>query len=676
MSGKWLKGFCPVRETTEPNTETLRGILARADVSPLVGETRIAIVSDIDHSFLVHGPGLVTVSAVALASEAAAVTIVRHALELCFLLGILPDDPVLAGLSACRCAALFAAIAFPREPGAPSSRYARMVADAAPDRAELETLWPQLAEHQPAAPRDVPPATADRLAALWPFLGPTEHLIATGGDPRLHVDPLTGLNAYGCSPRPRPWAITFASSTASSISERGYAAAEEARRRMLGEAAAIGVAGSWARETTGLRREISRYYGLPEAVRVVLVPSGTDGELLALGVVLAGDPGRPLTNLLVGPEESGSGVPEAAAGRHFSTRTARGVVVTKGGVIDGVPADLEVAPVPVRTADGACRPGAEIVADCAEQTAAAVARGRRVLFHILDQSKTGLLAPALGGSLRFPDAERVEVIVDASQARLAVSSVRSYVELGAMVLLTGSKFFTGPPFSGALLVPAALAHRLDGLPAGFADYFGEEANIGLALRWRAALAEMAAFAAVDESIVIKVLQRFGRRIEAALAANPDLHRHEALALERPEFPDRWDRLPTIFTFSVWQPEGRAGPRRLFGLTEAKQIYNWLNSDLSDLLPAGSSEAERRLAARYAHIGQPVAIANRFGPTAGAFRLSIGARLVSGEPSHRHLDAEARIDREIADALAMLEKLSLIVRHFERIRAADPPSRFQ
>src|SRR5690242_11601870 len=58
-------------------------------------------------------------------------------------------------------------------------------------------------------------------------------LLTAGGDSRLRVDPATGLNAYGCSPSPRPWAITFASTTATSISDHAFAAVERCRARIL-----------------------------------------------------------------------------------------------------------------------------------------------------------------------------------------------------------------------------------------------------------------------------------------------------------------------------------------------------------------------------------------------------------------------------------------------------------
>jgi hypothetical protein len=142
-----------------------------------------------------------------------------------------------------------------------------------------------------------------------------------GGDARLRVDPHTGLNGYGSSHRLRPWAVTYASSTASSVSERGYAGAEAPRRRIL-RGALLGRPADT--EATAIRAELSAHYDLPSGSGVVLAPSGTDCELLALALVqLEPHPGA-TTSLLMALEETGSGVPLAAIGRHFANDTARG----------------------------------------------------------------------------------------------------------------------------------------------------------------------------------------------------------------------------------------------------------------------------------------------------------------------------------------------------------------
>ena len=57
-------------------------------------------------------------------------------------------------------------------------------------------------------------------------------LLVDGGDGRLALDPITGRNRYGCCPGPDPQLADFGSSTASVISEGGFAAAEALRQRL------------------------------------------------------------------------------------------------------------------------------------------------------------------------------------------------------------------------------------------------------------------------------------------------------------------------------------------------------------------------------------------------------------------------------------------------------------
>jgi hypothetical protein len=136
----------------------------------------------------------------------------------------------------------------------------------------------------------------------------------------------------------------------------------------------------------------------------------------------------------------------------------------------------------------------------------ALAAGARCLVHLLDASKTGLAAPSreVLERLRARHGERLAVVVDACQLRLGRDTLRADLARGWMVLLTGSKFAMGPPFAGALLLPARLADPAgrDPLPEGFGAYFTrpdwpdawrpltaalpERPNLGLLLRWRAA----------------------------------------------------------------------------------------------------------------------------------------------------------------------------------------------
>ena len=153
--------------------------------------------------------------------------------------------------------------------------------------------------------------------------------------------------------------------------------------------------------------------------------------------------------------ETGSGVPLAARGRHFATDTAIGSIVEKGAVVAGFDPRTTIVEIPLNDSDGLMRSIAATDNDCDQAVARSLAEGGKVLLHILDVSKRGRAAPSLDGVKAICDryGEAVGVVVDACQARLSSDAVRTYVEAGWLVLVTGSKFFTGPPFSGALLVP-------------------------------------------------------------------------------------------------------------------------------------------------------------------------------------------------------------------------------
>ena len=597
-----------------------------------------------------------------------------------------------AALAAFRVAALFWGLDGRGGEPDPCPFVPLMAAHACPDADALGAVAAFLGVPPPSA------AAAAVLGAHWPTIGPVETLLATGGDGRLRADPDTLLNHYGTSHRPRPWAVTYASSTASALSERGFAAAERSRRRLLrgalgGAAASPGHPAPQAAEDElrAVRDAISRHYGLPPGTGIVLAASGTDCELVALAAIAAARRGRPLLNLLTAPDETGSGVPLASVGRHFADDTARGATVRRGALIDGMPVDIDRADLAVRAEDGTLLDPETVDRDAVRLVGDAVRGGRHVLLHYLDVSKTGLLAPSIECVARLGRTHRgaIDVVVDACQARLDAERVRSYVEVGWTVMVTGSKFFTGPPFCGAVLLPPSLMAALgaSALPAGLADYCGRadwpdgapaaflppEVNVGMVLRWQAAIGEMQAFAAVPGHRTREILERFTESVRAAIARGPDTRLVSAPPLRRPVLGDAkvaWDGLQTIIPFLVLGPD-----RRALDFPSARRLYGWLNADVRDALPSGLGATERFLAGLHCHVGQPAPVADGQGGIAGALRISAGARLVSGEPSHEGIDPEARLAREIADATACLEKLALLMRHYDRLRSIDPKPSF-
>jgi hypothetical protein len=498
--------------------------------------------------------------------------------------------------------------------------------------------------------------------------------LIAGGDARLAIDPRTHMNPYGAQPCPRPDEISLSSSTASTISPRGYAAARAAFDRLEHARAGGRLAPAFAQMADDLRDEIRSQLDLPDA-EVVLAPSGTDSALQAL-FLARGLLGRPVTSIVVAADESGNGLPAAASGRHFADAASGGRVVTKGEPIAG----LACAAVSIwgRNAHGRARPAAEIDAEVASSAAGAVAAGNGVVLHVMDHSKLGSRVPSLACVREIcalaPGA--VQVVVDACQGRLGRTEMRRYLDQGFIVLLTGSKFYAGPPLSGALLVPEALIagiERIADVPDGLADYsarddwpscFGRirdrlpaRTNVGQALRWIAAIEEIRAYFAVPE-----LFRRFAL-VEFAAAAARQIARHPELALlaelhasradgdvEGDEFSAR-----TILPFTVT----RAG--RPLDLAQARVLHQALNRDGAAL---GLADP---LAMTPCHIGQPVALADGAGGSIGALRISADARLVSDSwAGAGDLVSTARLTARIGQIATVFEKLRFLVSQLDRL----------
>ena len=518
--------------------------------------------------------------------------------------------------------------------------------------------------------------------ALRRLREPLERLLTLGGDSRLAIDRRTRLNRYGCSPAPRPWAITFSSCTATSISYAGWTAAEEERTTLIERGIGERLEAVLAERFASIRGRLRAVLQLGDECEIITGASGTDCELLALALSCSEERG-PVRSILLGPAEVGSGTPDAAAGRHFDHTTPVGGVAVKGEAVEGMCSDrIELVPVPVRDAEGRVVPLADLDDQVNSAVLEGLGRGQRVLVHLLDGSKTGLGGPSLGclENLVRKDPERVWVLADLAQMRTSLERIRHYLDLGFMLIVTGSKFYTGPPFSGALVVPPAVDKTAAGMkswPRGLRRYFtradlpeqwagrdwdlADEANLGLLLRWAAGLAEIEAFAGVPTHAGAAYLRKFLRHTRDGLAGNPNTRPIDApvRGSDASCSDGEWDELQSILTFQVDPGEGR------LNIDEAGYVYEWLNRDIAVLLEGWVKGLERDLAAKQCHIGQPVGIGRGGVEVIGALRIAPGARFVSRVHSDPELgvDPAARIRAQVSDVETVLAKISLICRHW-------------
>ncbi len=448
-----------------------------------------------------------------------------------------------------------------------------------------------------------------------------EMLLASGGDERICLDPLTGRNRYGTPIAPAEDEVWFSSSTATAISPRGYAAAKRAFDNLIALPAggAVG-ASTWF---DSLRARIVACFGV-EGTQAILCASGTEAEVLALTIAKS-MLRRPLRNIVVAPKETGSGVMAAAAGRHFNSTSALRGSVAKGETLAGWESTpVQLAPLEIRNMSGRLRQRDIIDRGAQVCVNAALRAGEDVLLHVLDTSKTGQGGPSRNAARDIARANpgRVFVLVDACQLRCSFAAIKADLEAGFLVMITGSKFAAGPPFCGALLIPPQHVAALSRLrpPPGLAAYSARfdwppflratlpvglfaPINLGLALRWEAALAEIEAYAATDPLRREHVASAFSELVVQCVTARSHLRFLDG------QPAGAGASAPTIFPVVTRQGKPE----------QALAIYEALRANRAADAPS-----------RVCNVGQPVVIANR-----SALRICISMPII--------IDAAAKLE---------------------------------
>jgi hypothetical protein len=512
-------------------------------------------------------------------------------------------------------------------------------------------------------------------SAMAELFAPLDRLLVGGGDPRLTINPASGLNEYGCQSFPCPDTLSFSSSTATSISQRAYDRAQTARESLMQSAIAVGIEAAFDARIEALRDELKACLGLSRTTAdIVFSPSGTDSQLQALFLARA-LLGPALTTVVVAADQTGSGTVNTARGCHFSAATANGNQVRKGEPIAGLAHSVHSVALRLFDEAGQACPQAASDSQVLGAVERSIASGSKVLLQIMDSSKFGWRAPSDQCldeiAVRWPG--RVQIVVDACQMRLGRAQLRSYLDRGYMVLITGSKFFTGPPFSGALLVPSALAADLDAaadIAPGLLEYssrsdwpgnwpilrsrFPIRTNFGQWLRWEAALEEIGAYYRVPHEFRLMALTAFGQGVERIIASSPSLRllppqqRPDGARADDEELAQR-----TIFSFVI-----RHG-NSVLCLEDCRKLYRALARGAADAAPADDPQT----AAKPCLIGQPVALGCDANPAA-ALRISASARLVSEAWSSDEATARDNLQRALGHVGAAVAKIEWLLAHID------------
>jgi hypothetical protein len=236
-----------------------------------------------------------------------------------------------------------------------------------------------------------------------------------------------------------------------------------------------------------------------------------------------------------------------------------------------------------------------------------------------------------------------------------------------MVMITGSKFEEGPPFSGAVIVPHRLTDSLTSksfknfLPAlgkfinpydvsgdleMIRPYLPGWMNWGLMMRWTSALTNWENYRHIEDEARNQLIQNWVDAILKLIAQYPQL---EVLSGGETQ-PGAVGKRNTIISLKLLS-KGNALPLKVL-----KSVYYWLYEDMSCRFPADLrlSHEEKAVLQRSFLIGQPVEMGNF-----AVLRIALGINLVLFMEKYG-------LEEALADDRALLLKLSLLLKHHESI----------
>jgi hypothetical protein len=505
---------------------------------------------------------------------------------------------------------------------------------------------------------------------------PTEYLLMAGGDLRLNIDEINLLNKYGCSPFPRPDAFTFASSTATSVSNFAFDKTDKARSILIKNSLEYSSKSVGIEFSESLKYKLKEIFKLNVECEIIFSPSGTDSSL-QIAAITQIITNKDITHVLVASDETGSGVPGALKGCHFESTTALNYPVKKGDKIEGF-RDIDLIKIPFRDENGILKLSNQLDQEVFDAISKANKLGKHIVLHAMDHSKLGDQSPSeeMMQKLNTLNDLSLQVVVDAAQLRLDPTDIKGNLNKGYIVSITGSKYFTGPPYSGALIFPenvSKLIHSVKNtLPEGLIKYYNHSDwptswfcsrdlsdgfNYGSYMRWKAAIVEIERYYKTPilyRNMGIEMFCNFvDDSIKEAVFLEPlygDMTNNNAHSKE--EFGIR--NMRTIFPFFILRNKD------VLSVDNVKKLYVLLNSDLSDQFKDSSLEIIR-LASQKCHIGQAVNVKYGNNVQSAILRISLGARVISESWVNRDVSLYFRnIELQMNQITVIIKKIELIL----------------
>lgn len=350
-------------------------------------------------------------------------------------------------------------------------------------------------------------------------------LITSGGDERISVD-ANGRNKYFMNPLESAGFLNRSSCTCSALSIEARPGVEALAEKLVNSDAAEEV-------YEDQRKRLHDFIDVKTPFDVFFAPSGSDLCYYSLLIANMINPDKPIMNIVTCPEELGSGSVLAYKGTFFSDYTQI-EPVEKGEKVNKR-LSISYLDFPARDKHGSIlEHNQEIISDIKQ-----FENSHFLIGNIVIGSKSGIENNL--SIVEQTQDRNIMWVVDLCQLRTTKALIDRLMELNCCVMITGSKFYQSPPFCGAFLVPNKILQRIDlsrheeadtdGFDRIFSYYdfppqfpirseFQKKRNIGMLLRWEAALYEMKKHAEMGEEVVTDIIANWNDIVTEHIANSP------------------------------------------------------------------------------------------------------------------------------------------------------------
>lgn len=275
---------------------------------------------------------------------------------------------------------------------------------------------------------------------------------------------------------------------------------------------------------------------LDRSYDIFFAPSGTDlCYFPMLFAHLLQDPNKGLLNVVTNIDELGRGVKLAYSGELYFKENH--IIKATGELKENnFHKNLETQFIQAREDDGTTTPKAKIIRD----TILGNQDKYNVVLNLNVCSKSGIVDD-LSIIDELKNVPNLYIIVDCCQFRNDRLLLQKLLDMNCMIMITGSKFFSAPPFCAAMITPSSIGNDLNKLDleyevpelfrkiftqsdipnrlANFKSKFHDVENPGLFTRWKVALADMRGFFEVEDQGT-EIIQKWGAHVSDYISKSP------------------------------------------------------------------------------------------------------------------------------------------------------------